>query len=167
MKTLLLAAILAGTAAVPAFAQSTPWPTPNPAMRQEMQRVHTQMQQMHAQMRSQILASLTPAHRALLASIAGQLATAANPDFKGAAQRLDAALSSQEKQAILNAANSMHTRMRAMMQSMPSPQPGSRPMRPPGGMHRGTHRKHTPDPGRILLELAGGHGGPGGMMMHP
>ena len=112
-----MVAALAATA-VPSFAQ-TARPTPNPAMRAQFQQMRTQMRQIHTTERSQILGALTPAHRSLLASIAGQIATLVlTPDFKGAASRLDPALSSGEKQAILNAAQNARTKQRSLMSSV-------------------------------------------------
>ncbi|HEX5274573.1 MAG TPA: hypothetical protein VFW34_04795 [Candidatus Rubrimentiphilum sp.] len=167
MKKLLT--LLALLALVPAFAfaQSqpppgpggAPWPRPDSAaMRQNMQ----QGQAMHKQFRANVLGALTPAHRNLLASIAGQLAVSTNPDRKAAVQKLDAALSSGEKQAILNAAQSFMSQRRAMREqaiakmraanpNMPSPRPR------PSGMER---RKHTPDAGALLLMVATGDQGP-------
>lgn len=170
MKKLL--ALFALLALVPAFAFAqaqpppgpggTPWPRPDfGAMRQNMQ----QMETLHKQFRAKILGSLTPAHRNLLASIAGELAVSTNPDPKGAIQKLDAALSSGEKQAILNAAQSFMSQQRTMREqaiakmraanpNMPSPRPR------PSGMER---TRHTPDAGALLLMVA--TGGPG--MMGP
>ncbi len=71
--------------------------------------------QLHQAARTQILSTLTPAHKALLAEIAGQLATAANPDYTGAAKRLDAALSASEKQHILAIGKNIHAKMETMM----------------------------------------------------
>jgi len=171
MKKLLVLFTL--LAAVPAlvFAQAQPpgpggamWPRPDAGqMRQNMQ----QMEALHKQFRANVLGALTPAHRTLLASIAGQLAVSTNPDPKAAAAKLDAALSSGEKQAILNAAQSFMSQQRSMREqaiakmraanpNMPSPRPRE------SGMER---PKHTPDAGRLLLMIATGHGGPG-MGMH-
>lgn len=121
---------------------------------------------MHKQFRAKILGTLTPAHRNLLASVAGQLAVSANPDPKAAIAKLDAALSSGEKQAILNAAQSFMSQQRAMREqaiakmraanpSMPSPRPR------PSGMQR---MRRTPDAGALLLMIA--TGGPGMMGPH-
>lgn len=166
MKKLLVLFTLLATVPALVFAQAqppvgpggAPWPGPDSgAMRQRMQ----QMEAAHKQFRAKILGALTPAHRNLLASIAGQLAVSADPDPKAAAQKLDAALSSGEKQAILNAAQSFMSQQRAMREqalakmraanpNMPSPRPR------PSGMER-VHR--APDAGRLLLMIAtGGHG---------
>lgn len=155
-------AALAATAA-PTLAQNAP-PTPNPAMRQQFQQIHSRMQQIRTAERSQILGALTPANRSLLATVAGQLATSVTPDYKGAASRLDAALSAGEKQAIINAAQSARTQMHSMMQSMRAQMPAqpNRPAPPEMGEH---HAQRTPDAGRILLGLAIGGEGMGMHMM--
>jgi hypothetical protein len=169
-KLLVLFSLLAF---VPAFAfaqaqpppggSAAPWPRPDfGQMRQNMQ----QQEAMHKQFRAKILGTLTPAHRNLLASVAGQLAVSANPDPKAAIAKLDAALSSGEKQAILNAAQSFMSQQRAMREqaiakmraanpSMPSPRPR------PSGMQR---MRRTPDAGALLLMIA--TGGPGMMGPH-
>ena len=148
-----MVAALAATA-VPSFAQ-TARPTPNPAMRAQFQQMRTQMRQIHTAERSQILGALTPAHRSLLASIAGQIATSVTPDFKGAASRLDSALSSGEKQAILNAAQNARTKQRSLMSSV----------HPEHARRNGSHAHRTPDAGALLLRLtlSGPHMGHGPM----
>lgn len=78
--------------------------------------VHDQMAQAHRSERAKILAALTPAHRALLASIVGGMAVAANPDPKAAAAKLDAALSANEKNAVLSIHQSTMTQMHAAME---------------------------------------------------
>lgn len=150
-----LLAALTATAA-PSLAQGVA-PTPNAAMRQQFQAMHARMQQIRSTERSQILGALTPAHRALFANIAGQLATSATPDYKGAAGRLDAALSAGEKQAIVNAAQSAREQRRTLMQSMRSQMPSQ--MNRPPMPDRMQHAKRTPDAGRILLGLTGGREG--------
>src|SRR5579864_3032140 len=104
---------------VPVLAQNAP-PTPNPAMRAQFQQLRTQMRQIRTSERSQMLGALTPANRALLANLAGQLATSVNPDYRAAASRLDGALSAGEKQAVLNAAQTARSSARSLMQSMRS-----------------------------------------------
>ncbi len=103
--------------------------------------------QLHQQVRSQMLASLTAQHRALLANIVGQLATSATPDVAGAVRQLDAALSPQESRTILNAEASMRAQMSAAMN-------GSN-----GGQQSGPPPSaYTPDAGRSLLHAALGLG---------
>lgn len=133
MKMLALAAVLAAcTTLAPASAQSTPPNGPGgpPAG----------MIAIHRQMRDQMLSALTPEHKQLLASIVGRIATEDRPDIAAAAKRLDDALTTQEKQAILSDAAAAHQRMQLMMGNH----------MPPGGMHP----RFTDDPGRILLMVA-------------
>lgn len=169
MKKLL--ALFAMLALVPivSLAQAQPPPGAPPMgrdrgmMRQNMQQIET----LHKQFRAKVLAAITPAHRNLLASLVGQLAISSNPDPRGAIAKLNAALSSGEKQAVLDAASSFRTQMRAQREAamakfraanpnMPSP----RPM--PSGMRR---ERHTPDAGTLLFMIA--DGGPGAGMMGP
>ena len=128
-------------------------------MRQNMEQMIT----LHKQFRAKVLAAITPAHRNLLASLVGQLAISSNPNPGDAIAKLDAALSSGEKQAVLNAFQSFRSQERAMREAamakfraanpnMPSP----RPM--PSGMER---ERHTPNAGALLFMLAAGGPGPG------
>lgn len=158
MKTsvLITGLALAAAMAVQAVAQeppSGPPPTPNPQMRQQFEATHKQMEQIHAQERAQVLGALTPANRQLLATIAGQLATSTTPDYTGAARRLDAALSSSEKQAIVSASQTarqqMNSAMMRMRQQMGRPPMG---MMGPGGGPPGAQRTLTA--GEILLRVA-------------
>ena len=169
MKYVMTAALLLSLgAAAPVLAQGTP-PTPTPAIRQEFRQMHQQMRQIHTQARTEILNALTPAHKSLLASVAGQLATSVNPDYDAAANRLDSALSAGEKQKIVAAAQSAMAKGRALMESMRAqmPPPGAPmggPMMRPGGAERS---KRMNDPGWILLHMTT-MGGPGmGRMDHP
>ena len=155
-KLLILFAMLA---AIPAFVlaqgappmppgpSGAPWPHPDfQMMRQTMQ----QQEAMHKQFRAKVLGTLTPAHRNQLASVIGQLAISASPDPRAAIKKIDAFLSSGEKQAILNAAQAFMTQQRALF-NFPSPRPmPSREAKP----------RHTPDAGALLFMLATG-GGPG------
>jgi hypothetical protein len=161
---LLMSAI---AAAVPVGAQTMARPTPNPQMRQAFGQLRSQMETLHRNERTQLLAALTPQHRALLASIAGELTTSATPDYDAAAKRLDAALSPSESQAVLRAAQNARTQARSIMRNMrnqmplPPNGPGMWRMGPRamGALH-GDGR--SPDAGRILLHLM--MGGP--MFMH-
>ncbi len=170
-KLLILFAMLASIPAL-VLAQATPPPAPAAtfapwsrpdfgAMRQAMQQQET----LHKQFRAKVLAAITPAHRNLLASVIGQMAIAASPDPRIAIQKLDAALSSAEKQAIVHAAQAFMSQQRALRQQMmakfhaanpnaPSPRP--MPSREP-------RAERAPDPGALLFMLATGHGGGPGM----
>ncbi len=118
-----------------------------------------QMMQVHQALRTAALNALTPAHKQLLATVAGQLAVADTPDVKAAAAELDAALSNGEKQAILAAAAQAHDQMKAQreqtMQAWQSAHPDAspRPMRSPGSMDS-MHAQAAQDPGMILLMVA-------------
>src|SRR5208283_1895551 len=99
MKRLFLIFTLAFAVPALAFAQQDPSNTPSPQMRANFQ----QMETLHKQYRAQVLGALTPAHKQLYAAVVGNLAIAASPDPKAAAAKLDAALSTGEKTAIINA----------------------------------------------------------------
>jgi hypothetical protein len=88
------------------------------------------------------LAALTPAHRTLLANVVGGLAIAANPNVDEAAARLDAALSSGEKDAIVRIHTDAMTKMHEMMPARPS------------GMPAGMGARPAPDAGHLLLMMA-------------
>ena len=160
MKRLLLVLALAFAVPAIAVAQQDPGNSPSPQMRQQMRANFQQMETLHKQYRAQVLGALTPAHKQLYASVVGNLAIAASPDPKAAAAKLDAALSTSEKTAILNADSQFRAAMKAQSEKMraahpwPSPSGSPRPRR--------SHKPRTPDAGRILLAMAGGHGG---MMM--
>jgi hypothetical protein len=146
---------------------------PNPQRFAEMRQDREQMEQLHKQARAQMLAAISPAHRALLANIIGQLAIAPNPDPRAAALQLDAALSGGEKQSILNVEAQMHAQMKTMMEaararmesSMSADQRSAMDARMAKREDR-PHSERTPDAGRALLGMAihaGGPGGPEGM----
>ena len=82
-----------------------------------MRQMHDQMKQLHLQARAQMLSALSPAHRALLANIAGQLAISPNPDRAAAARALDAALSQGESRSIMTTATGARTQQRALMEA--------------------------------------------------
>jgi hypothetical protein len=163
MKRILLA--LALMLAVPAIAGAQQAPgSPDPTMRQQMHADMQQMMKLHQQFRAQVLGALTPAHKQLYASVVGGLAIAASPDPRAAAKQLDAALSPGETTAILNANKQFMASMKSlhaqMMANHPWPKPSGSPW--PKRSH-GPHTRPAPDAGRILLGMAGSHGG---MMMH-
>jgi len=153
MKRLLLVLTLAFAAPALAFAQQSP----NPQFQQ--------MMNLHKQYRAQVLGALTPAHKQLYASVVGNLAIAASPDPRAAAAKLDAALSTSEKTAIINADTQFRSAMKSQMQQWRAAHPRPSPSGSPWPKHnRGRRKARTPDAGRILLAMAGGHGG---MMMGP
>jgi hypothetical protein len=151
MKRLLLIFTLAFAVPAIALAQQNPGqPGPNRANFQ-------QIQALHKQYRAQVLGALTPAHKQLYASVVGNLAIAASPDPRAAAAKLDAALSTSEKTAIINADTQFRAAMKTQFAQMraahpwPSPSGSPRPRR--------SHTPRTPDAGRILLAMANGRGG--------
>ena len=167
-KLLILFAMLAaipafvlaqGASPMPPAASGTPWPRPDfQVIRQSMQ----QQEAMHKQFRAKVLGVLTPAHRNQLASVIGQLAIAASPDPRGAIKKIDAFLSSGEKQAILNAAQTFMTQERAQREAMMAKFRAANPNFPsPHPMRSGAPKeRHTGDAGALLFMLATG-GGPG------
>jgi len=159
MKQLVTIAFAAALAALPvaSFAQTTG--TPN--LRRDFEQIHTQMQQIHQAERAQILAALTPAHKALVANVIGELAISATPDYDAAAKRLDAALSAGERQGVLNAAATARAKSTAIMQSIAPEHMGG------PGLQMRTMPAQTA--GQILLRLAAPemHKMGFGMMMHP
>lgn len=132
-----------------AFAQQAP---PQGPMGMPNSAAWKQMRAIHEQFRSQVLGAITPAHRALLAQVVGNLAVSTNPDRRAAAQQLDAALSPAEKAAIFADAKAMRAQMRSARADMPKPP--NMPERPRNGMRE----HHAPSAGAILLMAA--HGGP-------
>jgi hypothetical protein len=150
--------------AAPAFAQQPPDATPNPAMRQAFQQMRSQMENVRRTERSQILGALTPAHRALLGSVAGELATAVEPNYDAAAKRLDSVLSAGESQAIVRAAQNADRQRRTIAESMMPPPP------PDGQVMSREFRRfeggpQSADAGRILLRTMIGSGMPLGPML--
>jgi hypothetical protein len=127
-----------------ALAQETAQP-PTAAQMQsrmaEFQAVHQKMEQIHAQGRAQLLAALSPAHKAALANYIGQMAVATNPNPEVTARQIDA----------------LRDQMRSVMEQ-------ARTEMGRGGPPPGAHpQERAPDAGHILLMLAM-PGGPG--MMH-
>ncbi|HEY9085614.1 MAG TPA: hypothetical protein VIN40_06730 [Candidatus Tyrphobacter sp.] len=93
-------------------------PAQRQAHMQAMRAFRQQAEHLHRATRAKMLAALTAAHRALLARVVGNLAIAANPDPRAAARTLDAAISSGERQAVLNAQRSEMSQMHALMEQM-------------------------------------------------
>ena len=130
------------------------------------EQTHAKMEALHRQARVQILATLSPAHKALLAQVVGELAVSANPDPAAAARRLNAALSPGESQAIMRTANAVHTQMRSIMEAARAEAERSLPPDESTEMttkhtevHMGMPAQGPKDAGSILLMLASpGHG---------
>lgn len=180
MKRLWLALALA-LFAFPAAAwadTSTPAPAPpghpamTPAQRQAMFKTFSEFRTkeiaLHKQLRSQILGAISSAHRSAIAQAIGDLAVSASPDPAAAARRIDAVLSSGERQAITSAQNSFAGQNRALMQQMRSQMASEMPSPPPGAMHpmhagAGMSRMSN-DAGTVVLMVLS-HSEPMGMMM--
>jgi hypothetical protein len=119
MKVFTTLGLILALSPAAALAQTTAPDTalpPHPSFA-AMEQMHAQMEQLHQQARLQILAALTPAHRALLASVVGQLAIAPNPDRAGAARTLDAALTQTEGRTILSVVANERTQSHSMMEA--------------------------------------------------
>ena len=139
------------------------WGPPDPARMEQFRKMHDQMATIHKAERAKMLAALTPAHRTLLANVAGQLAIATDPNPDAAAAKLDASLSSSEKATILKIHQDARAQMKSAMQQMETS------MKPPSGANyrygSGPSRmgKRPPsDAGHILLMVAAS----GAMPMH-
>lgn len=161
-----------------AGAPPPPRATPTAQQRALMEQTRTQMQQIHAQARSQMLASLSPAHRTAVANVIGQMAISPNPNPALAARQIDAVLTQAEGQSILRThqaakaqMQTLHSQMRAQFESSLTPDQRAQmeahraqfAQGHPGGMNA---RPSSTDPGSILLralgpEHGGMHGGPG------
>ncbi len=120
----------------------------------DMRQERAQFEQLRLQARTQVLGALTPAHRALLANVVGQLAVAPNPDPRAAAKQLDAALSPAESKAILRSGDDLRTKMRGMFEAIrPHAQESGAPGNGPPNALR-PRWQHRLDAGEILLHLA-------------
>ncbi len=150
-------------------------PAERQAMMQPLRRFLTETRRIRRAERERMLESLTAAHRALLARVAGNLAVSVTPNRRAAIRELDASLYASEKSSIIAAQRSAMTQMRAagrqmlaqmraqMQSMMPMPQPSSGPhnqmwVHRNAGMMR---HHHAPSAGAILLRtVTGGGGGP-------
>jgi len=73
---------------------------------------------MHEQLRSQILAALTPDHRAAVASAIGDMVIAASPDPSATAKQIDGILSPGEQQKVVSLHETFVTQSQALMQQL-------------------------------------------------
>lgn len=121
MRSFLFALALAAlTAPVAALAQDATGGQPSGWTHQHsaaFEQAHQQIERLHEQARAQMLASLSPAHKQLVAQIAGQLAISPNPDFPAAVRKLDASLTPSEQQAILRTHEAFKQQMRGVMEA--------------------------------------------------
>jgi hypothetical protein len=145
---------------------------PSAAQLTAMRQVHEQAAVAHVQTRSRMLAALTPAHRAAVANVVGQLALAANPDPHAAALSLDAVFSPAEKQSIVNIAAAERSNLHALMQqaratfeSTLTADERARMAQHEAKMQAMRQSHPLPpgagDPGAIVLRTLGEFGGPG------
>jgi hypothetical protein len=148
---------------------------PNPQMLQAMRATHAQMRQMELQTRTQMLASLSAAHRAQIAALVGQFAVSPNPDRATLEKQIDAVISRGEAQSIVNvsaaertSARNLMASARAQFESSLTPDELAKMKEREAKMEamHAQHEARTPDPARELLRamLAGGEEmhGPGG-----
>jgi hypothetical protein len=185
MKRSIVLSLALMLAPAPALAQSEPpgpppdaaaagWSAPSPAQRAAMEQFRTAAQQYRVQTRSNMLASLTPAHRTALASLVGQLALTPNPNYKAAIAQVDAMLSPNERTSIVTISTAERNSMRALMQQQraalastltPAQQTEMAQREAKRQAFEASHPRpaHVPDPGAILLRTlaspAGGWGG--------
>jgi hypothetical protein len=168
MRSILFVLALAGlTAPVAALAQDAAG-APAPTWTQHsaaFEQAHQQMRRLHEQERAQMLNALTPAHRQLVAQVAGQLAVATNPDFEGAVRKINASLSPAESQNVLRIHEQSKQQMHAIMQqafkSLPADQQQAiqqHMQQHQAEMGNMQHQRPQPTAGSLLL-MQGGHGG--------
>jgi len=155
--------------------------TPSAQMRAAMQQAREQMKQIHVQARTQMLASLSPAHRTALANVVGQLAVSPNPNPAIAARQIEAFLSQGEAQSILRThaaaiaqIKTLHAQMKAQFESSLTPEQRAQIearhaqfAQQHSNLQERQGRPSSTDPGAILLRSLSpgeGHGmhGPGG-----
>jgi hypothetical protein len=137
---------------------------------QYMQQAHVKVEQLQAQARVAALNTLSPAHRNLLAQVAGQLAISANPDVNAAVRTIDNALTAAEGRAIVGISTSLQIQsqqvMEAARQQMLAANPHGMPqgavMRSGNMMYRASE---TTDPGLLLLQMSMGVVQPAGTFM--
>lgn len=164
LPAVLATALLISPLAVRADQPGGPPPPPpldNPAAFQAFEQAHAKVEQLHAQARQAMLNSLSPAQRATLAQIVGQLAIAPNPDVTAAAKQVDASLSPAQAKNILSISTSLHQQARQLMETAHKQMMSAMP--PPGGpehrqfvmknLHPGSEQWEN-DAGMILLMTA-------------
>jgi hypothetical protein len=139
-------------------------PAQQQALKTTFQAFRQQEEQLHTQFRTQVLASISPIHRKVVAEEIGQLAISANPNPELVAKQIDSLLSPSERQAILNAHSSLKTAAKALHEKMKaqieSQMPAGMPHHDHSSMSK-QHMQYNPDAGTIVLMTLGGgeHGG--------
>ena len=167
MRRIGFALILAGLAMpAVAFADDQTAAVPPPAQMQQraaqFEQVHQQLATLHKQARAQMLAALTPAHKQLLAQVAGELAISPDPDMAGAVRKLDAALSRSESESILRTQEQFRTQARAIMEQMRSaaeksmtPEQAQQMAQHHAAMQSMERNERQPTAGELLLRHSG------------
>jgi hypothetical protein len=161
LPALVAAALFVSPLAVRADQPGGPPEQPaNPAAVQAMQQAHAKMEQLHSQARIAMLNTLSPAQRATLAQVVGQLAVAPSPDQAAAAKQIDASLTQAQARNILSISASLHQQAHQLMQSvhqqMMSAMPSGGAAHSQSGMngvHPGNEQGES-DAGMILLKMA-------------
>jgi hypothetical protein len=162
LKQIATALIVASFSVPPAvaFAQNGAPPAPGAAPPRwsdhgPMRQVRGQLENIRQQERDKVLAALTPAHRQLLANVAGQMAVSQSPDPRAAAAQLDAALTPGEKDTILAAHRDAISQIHAIFQQYMQSQQQSGEMKPRRIEHRAPRQLTAGD---IVLMVS--HAGP-------
>ena len=175
-RAVLLSLVLAFAPAV-AVAQTAPLPTSGgaPALNAQQQaalrQLRIQFQQSRLQTRARLLAALTPAHRAAVANIVGQLALTSNPNPHAAVQALDTILAPAERQSILNIAAAERANTQTLRQQQKAvfeetltaaerAQAAQREAQRQAYRQSHPRSLHVPDPGAIVLRTLGSFGSP-------
>jgi Spy/CpxP family protein refolding chaperone len=194
MKRIALVALAFALAPVSAFADDTPpagpppadgpgaMGAPSPERIAAMRQTREQLRLLHNQTRTQVIASLTPQHRAQLATLIGQFAVTPNADRRALVRSIDAILSRNEAQSVVNLVSSERANARSVMEAeraqfestLSADQRAAmaaRSQRMESMRAETTHAPRPIDAGRELLrslvgedEREGGPGGPGGFM---
>jgi len=132
-------------------------PQQRQAIHQTMQTFGQREQQLHEQMRTQVLSSISPLHRAAIAKAIGEFAvSSANPDPRLLAKQIDVLLSQSEQRQIFGLHQSFETQMKALHQQMRAQLATELPAGMPEH-HQGFDKMHqhmqrpAPDAGMLLL----------------
>jgi hypothetical protein len=182
LSILPVAALADDTSGPPGPPPSPPTAAQRQAMFQTFRNFGQQEERLHQQARTQMLASITPAHRQAIANLIGQLAISANPQPETTARQIDALLSQSEQQRILATDASFRQQTKALHEQMRTqlenefPEMAQHGDKMHGAVVKDWSEHHNDDAGSVLMRtLAPHHGmmitmghdiGPGPMMMH-
>jgi hypothetical protein len=129
MRRIALVALALALAPVAGFADDAPpagppppdgpgaMGAPSPERMAAMRQTREQLRSLHNQTRTQLIASLTPQHRAQLATLIGQFAVTPNADRAALVRSVDAILSRNEAQSVVNLVSSERTSARGVMEA--------------------------------------------------